>query len=512
MRRDELLGEERDQREREEQRDEHRHGEGGRERGEELPHHPLEQAEGEEHHYRGDGRRRDGPDELLHGGAEGGEAAARGAEPQVARDVLGDDDGVVDHEADRDRHGAQGHQVERLADQPHDEHGHRERHRDRRRADGGDAPVAQEQEQHQHGEHGTDEHGVAHRADGVAYQRGLVVHPLEMDAGREARRERGDDSGHAVGDLEGGPLDLPRDVDERRGLAVARHDADVILRAHLHARHVPHPQPVRDHHAADVLGAVGLLIGHDQVLAVVLRHATDRLHGDGPPDRVGQVGVREAQRREPRRVCDHLDFAYVRALDVHAPHAGDARDQRFDLVARDVVQGGRITPLEVVRDDREQRRSESLDLDLQVRRQHPLDLAHARAHELKGVGHIGARREGDRDLARAADRLRLDARHARDHAHRLLERPRDAEDHLARAEGRALRDDLDPREQELGVDGRRQPERRPRARDGEQRDREIDDAALTPQDVEQRHRGAAAGAPEPGEGGGRATRAPSAMP
>ncbi len=37
-------------------------------------------------------------------------------ERQVAHDVLGDHDGVVDHEPDRDRHRAERHQVERLAD------------------------------------------------------------------------------------------------------------------------------------------------------------------------------------------------------------------------------------------------------------------------------------------------------------------------------------------------------------------------------------------------------------
>ncbi len=66
---------------------------------------------------------------------------------RVPDDVLGDHDRVVDHEADRDRHRAERHQVERLSDQRHDEHGDRHRDRNRRRADRGDARVAQEEQQ-----------------------------------------------------------------------------------------------------------------------------------------------------------------------------------------------------------------------------------------------------------------------------------------------------------------------------------------------------------------------------
>src|SRR2546426_10327625 len=71
-------------------------------------------------------------------------------------------------------------------------------------------------------------------------------------------------------------------------------------------------------------------------------------------------------------------------------------------------QGGGIAALEVVRQDREQRRRESLDLDVEIGREASLHLVDARAHELEGVAHVRGRGEGDRDLTLPANRVRPD--------------------------------------------------------------------------------------------------------
>ena len=347
--------------------------------------------------------------------------------------------------------------------------------------------MAQEQEEHQHREAGADHHGVAHRVDRVPHQGRLIVHPLQRDPRRETVREGGHDPRHAVRDGERVPLDLTGDIDERGGLAVTGDDADVIFRPQPHGGHVAHPHALGEHDAADVLRAARFLVGDDQVLPVVLRDAAHRLHRDRPPDGVGHVGVRQPQGGEPRRVRHDFDLAHVRPLNVHTAHAGHARDQRLDLVARDVVEGGGVAPLEVVRKDRKQGRREPLDFDLEIGGQPRLNLAHARAHELQCVGHVGARGERDGDFARPTDGVRLHARHAGHHAHRLLEGPRDAEHHLPRAERGALGHDLDPRELKLGVDGRREEKGRPDAGDGEEHHGEVDEAALAAQNIEQRH-------------------------
>src|SRR2546422_7364066 len=53
------------------------------------------------------------------------------------------------------------------------------------------------------------------------------------------------------------------------------------------------------------------------------------------------------------------DLAHVAAEHVHPPDARHARDDRLDLVARDVVQCGRIAALDVVRQDRKSTRLNS---------------------------------------------------------------------------------------------------------------------------------------------------------
>src|SRR6185437_3008038 len=67
-----------------------------------------------------------------------------------------------------------------------------------------------------------------------------------------------------------------------------------------------------------------------------------------------------------------------------------------------------------------------------------------------------------------------------------LDRPRDGEQLLARPERRALGYHGDAREGELGVDRRRQLERRPDAGAAEHRDGEIDESTLLRENAEQR--------------------------
>ena len=139
-RRDETLGEQRDDGQRESERHEHGNREGDRQCDEELTHHALQQAQREKHDDGGDGRRGDRPDQLLDSISDREMAVRRQGE--MARDVLGHYHGIVDDESNGDGHRAERHQIERLADEPHDEHRNGERQRDRRRADGRDGPVA----------------------------------------------------------------------------------------------------------------------------------------------------------------------------------------------------------------------------------------------------------------------------------------------------------------------------------------------------------------------------------
>ncbi len=269
----------------------------------------------------------------------------------MSRDVLGDHDCVVDHEADRDRHGAQGHQVERLAEELHDEHGDGERQRDGRRADRSDPPVAEKHEQHEDGERGADEHRIAHRTHGLTNQLRLIVDRLHVNARRQRWRDRIHDARDAVRDRQRIAAELPGDVDERGGPAVAGDDAHVVFGAELNRRDVAHVQTAAHYDVADVVDGVSFLIGHDQILPIVLRHATHSLHRDRPANRVGQIAVAQPMRREQRGVGDDFQFAHIRPLYVDAANTGNARYQRLDVVAREIVQPRRLTAFDVVGED-----------------------------------------------------------------------------------------------------------------------------------------------------------------
>ena len=238
-------------------------------------------------------------------------------------------------------------------------------------------------------------------AYGLPHEERLIVHRLDVYPRRQGRGDRRHDPGDAVRQGERIAAELARDVDQGRGPAVARDDAHVIFGADLHRGEIPHMQSTAQDHVADIVRGVRFLIGDDQVLAVVLGHAPDGLYRNGAADGIGEIAVGEAVRGESRRIGDHFDLAHIRALHIHPPDAGHARDQRLDVVTRQIVERRRIAPLDVVGDDREQRGCELLDLDLQIGRQRRLDLIHAGPHQLQRAIHIGARRERDRDFRRA---------------------------------------------------------------------------------------------------------------
>ena len=90
------------------------------------------------------------------------------------------------------------------------------------------------------------------------------------------------------------------------------------------------------------------LRAHDQILLVVRRHSSDRGDVRALLDRRRELVVAHALCREARRIGDDLDLAYVAPLHVDASDARDARDERTNLVAGDIVQRRRVAAFEVI--------------------------------------------------------------------------------------------------------------------------------------------------------------------
>ena len=105
----------------------------------------------------------------------------------AAMNVLDDDHRIVDHEADGDGQAAERHQVDRPAEQPHEDERRNDRHRQRDRGNHRQPPVAKEDEQDDDREEAADEDGVADAGDRFLDELGEVVDPADPDAGGQRR-------------------------------------------------------------------------------------------------------------------------------------------------------------------------------------------------------------------------------------------------------------------------------------------------------------------------------------
>jgi len=121
------------------------------------------------------------------------------------------------------------------------------------------------------------------------------------------------------------------------------------------------------------------------------------------------------------------------------------------LVARDVVQRRGIAALDVVRQDREDRRRQAFDLDVEPGRQVAAHLVDARLHELRRDEHVGVRCEVHRHLHRAGGSSGS-ARGARPGTMLtgLLDRPATLKTTWRAPSCRAFGDDGDAGEDQLG--------------------------------------------------------------
>ena len=367
--------------------------------------------------------------------------------------VLCDHHRVVDDESDRDRECTKRHQIERLAEKRHDPDRDRQCERNHGCADCRHAPVAQEDQQHQHSQRRTDQHRVAHRRNGGAYQHGLVVHRLQHNTARQRFRKLRGQRVDTVSHFQRVAAGLPRDIEQRCGAPVTGNQSHAVFATERHRRHVAHAQTAADGDTRDVIRRARFALRDDQVLLVVARYASDRTDPCGLANSAGEIVVVQAHLCEPRGIGDDFKLAHAAALHVHAPDAGDARKHRSDLKARDVIERRGVAAFEIVTDDRKNGRREPLHHKVETRGQVAADGVHTCLHLLQRHKHVDRRRHRDIDLAAAANGPRCHPRHTGHDADRFLERARDTEHLLPRSKCAAFSNDRDPREFKLRIDG-----------------------------------------------------------
>ena len=259
-------GERRRQSERHESRDQRRRGDGDREL---LVEGALQPGDiGDRHENRAEHQRNcdQRAADLVHGLVRG--LLGRHAEVEIAFDILDDDDRVVDDNADGEHQSEKRQRVEGEAQELHHQKAADEGHRNRHHRNHRGAPCLQEENDHHDNEQDRFEKRVDDLIDGLLNEFGRIVDDRIIDAGRKLPLQLDHGGLDQLGGREGVGAGLLKDDDGRRGVFVEIGVDRIILRADLHARHVPQPHL-----------PIGVRAQHDVGELLGLRQAAERAHG-----------------------------------------------------------------------------------------------------------------------------------------------------------------------------------------------------------------------------------------
>ena len=330
------------ERQRHHRRDQDGHRKRDGEFAEQPAHHLLHEQQRDQHRNQRNGQRDDGEADLagaLHGGVVG-----RLAGFDIARDVLDHHDGIVHHEAGRDRQRHQGQVVERIAQQVHHREGAHDGQRHRQRRNESRRQAAQEDIDHQHHQHDGQDQLELHILDAGADGLGAVSQRLHIHRGGQARLDLGQQLLDRIHQRDDVGARLALDVDQHRRRLVGPAGQLGVLGALHHIGDVPQEHRrailVGDHDILVGLGVLQLVVGVDGVLlggAVEL--ALGRVGivvGDGG----AQVVDVQAQRRQPLQVGLHPHGRTLAARDRNQSHIGQLGDLRGDAGVRQVFHRG----------------------------------------------------------------------------------------------------------------------------------------------------------------------------
>ncbi len=263
---------------------------------------------------------------------------------QIALDVFQDHDRVVHEDADDERHGEQGHQVQRVAEEAHGEECAYERGRDGHQHDER-IPQAVQEDQHdegdqQHGQSEVEKHAV-HRFDGdvaavigedETHARGLL---LLFDPDEFFPQGAAHFHGIRI------PLFLHQQADTFFAV-VAVHRADVGDAVHhgrdvLHAHHGAR-RGHGHHHVLQFLHGVDLAGEFHGDLVAFRAHVARRHLLSGAQDRLGNAGQRQAVMHQFGLVHLHLHLALFTAQQRDLRYTFQLLEARQQLVVHHLVE------------------------------------------------------------------------------------------------------------------------------------------------------------------------------
>ena len=356
--------------------------------------------------------------DLAHGFLGGLERT----EPLLAHEpfrVLKHDDGVVDHDTDRDDHRKERQDVNAVAHDPQPSAGADERDRHRDHGDERGPPRTEEEEDDERDEEGGFNERVAHLADGGTHKASGVERDAVLDVRRELLGQLIHPRADAVGGLEGVRASLQEDADTGDRLAIQHAELLVTLGTEFHAGDVLEAEDTvggagAQHDVAKLLGGRQAPAGHDGhhkggVHRRLLAEAADGVLSVRGTDRTDDLSGSDTERRHAVRPQPDAHRVVAGTEDARVADAGEAFDFLDDHRGGEVAEKDGVTR-GLGRDDRHRHEdvvrallgdhTETADLLRQAR----LSKLDAVSHEDGRHVRVDAVLEGDGDAERTARR------------------------------------------------------------------------------------------------------------
>ena len=262
-----------------------------RDHPEDLAHHARHEHQRHEGGHRGEDREHDRRRDLA--GTVDGPLTSVASLFLVAVDVLPDDDRVVDHDAQHDDEGEQGHHVDRHVEGRHQCDGAEEGQGDPEADPEGQSEL-EEQRQHDEHERESGDTTPRHQTDAVPQHLGLVLPDRQRDAGRHPALRVLHVVPHQLGDLDRALVTRPEDRDHDGGVGVEARGLIRLGEAVDDGGDLRQVEPravgtCEQHELFVFASPIGLSDGAEQDLSAVGPHRATRQVQRGPAHGLGHV-------------------------------------------------------------------------------------------------------------------------------------------------------------------------------------------------------------------------------